>query len=86
MSLLSLPKRMGQVFKDLITTKDGETYAPSRVYWLLTAIQFLALSQWAIIALKQPWDPTSYGTGAGIILTAGGLGVWITRKSEPNEH
>lgn len=77
--------RLWRGFKDLLTTKDGETYAPSRVYWCLAALQFLILSAWSVMAQAQPFNATDFGTGMGLILTAGGIGVWITRKTEPDD-
>lgn len=70
--------------KDLLTTKDGETYAPSRVYWMLGSVTQIALSVWHTVVLQQPFSSTDFGTGMGLILTAGGVGVWITRKTEPD--
>lgn len=81
-----LARRIGGAFKHLLTTKDGETYAPSRVYWCLAALTQIALSLWSTIAQGQPFNSTDFGTGMGLILTAGGVGVWITRRSEPDEN
>lgn len=77
--------RLFGAIKHLLTAKDGETYAPSRVYWCLAALQFLTLAGWSVIAQGQPFNATDYGTGMGLILTAGGIGVWITRKTEPDQ-
>lgn len=83
--MLSWLRRFAGAIKHLLTTKDGETYAPSRVYWCLAALQGLALSAWSVVAQGQAFNFTDFGTGMGLILAAGGLGVWITRKSEPDE-
>lgn len=72
--------------KHLLTAKDNVTYAPSRVYWCIAAAQFVFNSAYALIHLNQPWDPIGYGTGMGLVLTAGGVGVWITRKTEPGQE
>lgn len=71
--------------KHLLTAKDGETYAPSRVYWCIAASQFVINSAIALIAYNQHWDPVAYGMGMSSILVAGGVGVWITRKTEPGQ-
>lgn len=76
---------LGTALKDLLTAKDGVTYAPSRVYWCLGALQFLLLSAWAVIVNKADFAPSAYGEGFGAILIAGGVGVWITRKTEPSQ-
>src|SRR3546814_3354549 len=44
--MLSWLRRFAGAIKHLLTTKDGETYAPYRVYWCLAALQGLALSAW----------------------------------------
>ena len=78
-------RKLRQAIKDILTTKDGATYAPARVYWCLGSVQFLMLAGWSVIVHQTPFNATDYGTGMGLILTAGGVGVWITRKTEP-EH
>lgn len=82
---MSWLRKFAEAFKHLLTAKDGETYAPSRVYWCLAALQFLFLAAWSVMVQAHPFDATSYGTGMGLILTAGGLGVWFTRKTEPGQ-
>ena len=77
-------RRFAGALKHLLTAKDGETYAPSRVYWCLAALAQLFLSLWAVMVIGQPFSSTDFGTGMGLILTSGGLGVWITRKTEPD--
>lgn len=78
-------RRLWTPIKHLLTAKDGETYAPSRVYWCVAAIQFVFNSAFALMALGQLWDPIAYGTGMASILVAGGAGVWLTRKTEPGQ-
>ena len=77
-------RHFGSALRDLLTTKDGVTYAPSRVYWCLAALTQIALSIWSVTLHREPFNSTDFGTGMGLILTAGGIGVWITRKSEPD--
>jgi hypothetical protein len=83
--VFGLLRRFGEAFKHLLTAKDGETYTPARVYWCLAALEFLGLAAWSVIAHGQQFNATDFGTGAGLILTAGGVGVWLTRKSEPDD-
>lgn len=78
-------RRLLEPLKHLLTTKDGETYAPSRVYWCLAAATQVGLTIWSVIAQGNAFSSTDFGTGMGLILAAGGVGVWITRKSEPDE-
>lgn len=77
--------RIGGAIKHLLTAKDGETYTPARVYWCLAALTQIGLSIWHTAVLHQAFSSTDFGTGMGLVLTAGGLGVWITRKSEPDD-
>jgi hypothetical protein len=74
--------RLIGAIKHLLTAKDGETYAPSRVYWMLGALTQVALTIWAVVVHKHDFSSTDFGTGMGLILTAGGVGVWLTRKSD----
>lgn len=77
---------LGRLFgalKHLLTGKDGATYAPSRVYWCLSALTQIFLTIWHVVVAGKDFNSTDFGTGMGLILTAGGVGVWITRKTEP---
>lgn len=79
---------LGRLFgavKHLLTAKDGETYTPARVYWCLAALTQIGLSIWDSVGLAHPFNSTDFGAGMAAILAAGGLGVWMTRKSEPDE-
>jgi hypothetical protein len=58
---------------------------PSRVYWCGSALTQLGLTAWSVLVQAQAFNSTDFGTGMGLILTAGGLGVWITRKTEPDQ-
>lgn len=76
-------RRFFEALKHILTGKDGETYAPSRVYWCLAALSQIVLSFWHVAIHGHDFSSTDFGTGMGLILTAGGVGVWITRKTEP---
>jgi len=78
-------RKLGEAVKHLLTAKDGETYAPSRVYWMLAALTQIGLSVWSVIVHQNDFSSTDFGTGMGLVLTAGGVGVWITRKTEPGQ-
>lgn len=83
--LLRGPQKFGRAVKHLLTIKDGKTYAPSRVYWCLAALTQIILTFWHVMWLGKDFSSTDFGTGMGLILTSGGVGVWITRKTEPDE-
>lgn len=78
-------RRCAGAVKHLLTAKDGQTYTPARVYWCLAALTQIGLSIWHTAILQQSFSSTDFGTGMGLILTAGGAGVWLTRKSEPDD-
>jgi hypothetical protein len=82
-ALIRGPQKFGGVVKHLLTIKDGKTYAPSRVYWCLAALTQITLTFWHVMVLGKDFSSTDFGTGMGLILTSGGVGVWITRKTEP---
>lgn len=87
MPLGSLLKALGAMrplapLKHVLTHKDGETYVPARVYWCLAALAQVGLTAWSVIVHGHDFNSTDFGTGMGLVLTAGGLGVWMTRKSE----
>lgn len=83
--LLRGHQKFGGVVKNILTIKDGQTYAPSRVYWCLAALTQIILTFWHVMWLGKDFSSTDFGTGMGLILTSGGVGVWITQKSEPDE-
>jgi hypothetical protein len=74
-----------QILRDLLTAKDGQTYAPARVYWCVGCVEFVVLAAWSVVKQGNPFDATNYGTGIAAILAAGGCGVWLTRKTEPGQ-
>jgi hypothetical protein len=76
---LSMPAPVRHV----LTGVDGVTYAPSRVYWCLGALTMIVLSVWHVAVLGKDFSATDFGTGMSSILAAGGLGVWMTQKTEP---
>jgi hypothetical protein len=75
----------GGIIKQLLTGRDGETYAPARVYWCVASITHIALTAYGALILKDPSVITAFADGAGIILGGGGVGVWLTRKTEPEQ-
>ena len=65
---------MGAVRKALLflfTEKDNQTLCPLRVFGIPFAIilsnVFIGLSVYNVVALRQPFDYVSFGTGAGLI-------------------
>ena len=75
----------GCALRDMITGVDGQTVAPSRVYWLAASFTTIALSWWHVVVLGKDFNCTDFGTGMGLVLAAGGAAVWATHKTEPKE-
>lgn len=73
---------MLEALKHILTAKDGATYAPSRVYWMLAALTQIVLTAYGVVAQGHEFSSTDFGTGMAAILAAGAAGVWITRKSD----
>lgn len=72
-------------FGHILTHKDNQTVVPARVYWLLGALVQVVLTIWSVVVLGHEFSSTDFGQGMGLVLTAGGVGVWITRKTERDE-
>lgn len=83
---MRLPRfaRLRTILKHINTAADGVTYTPSRVYWCLAALTQIVMSIWHVVVLGHDFSSTDFGTGMAAILAAGGVGVWITRKTEPD--
>lgn len=67
-----------------LTGIDGETYDPARVYLALAVAGFLAATLYAIYK-GQAFDAQAYGIGFGALLAAGGLGVRLKSRTEPEQ-
>lgn len=67
----------------LLTGRDNETLDIGRVLWVAGVLWFMLIGGWAVIGKGQAFDPSGYGTGLGIVLAAGGIGVAAKAKTEP---
>lgn len=56
----------------MFVQQDGTTDL-SRVLGAFTILAFLAYQGYAVIALKQAFDPSAFGTGAAALLAAAGI-------------
>jgi len=73
------------VIKDCLTGIDGVTYDPARVYLAMAVLCFLALEIYMVVLQGKPFDAQSFGLGFGTLLAAGGFGIHIKAKTEPNQ-
>jgi len=67
----------------LLTGSDNHTPDIVRILGALMGIQFIVNSGWALVHLEQAWDPTAYGTGAGLVLAAIGAALGMKALTEP---
>lgn len=76
-------KYFKKIFNDCITGIDQKTVDPSRVYLLVAVIMYNALTAFSVYKDVAKWDMQSYGIGFGAILAAGGVGIALKSKTEP---
>ena len=71
------------IVKHCLTGLDGSTYDPARVYLAGAVLVFLG---GAIVQLVQgkTLDFQAFGTGFGVLLAGGGLGISLKSKTEPD--
>jgi hypothetical protein len=68
-------------FRDLMTGIDGTTYDLARVMGGIGAIPLIVGGFVAI--WRNSFDPTQYGTGFGLVMTALGAALVLKRQTEP---
>ena len=78
--MLELSKR---VIKDCLTVKNGEDYDLGRVGIALCMLGLIGLSAYGVY-LEHKFDAQGFGVGAGTILGAGGFGLSMKSKTEPD--
>ena len=68
---------------DLITERDGQTWCPARIIWILGVIVYLVFTGYTVIhGQGHVFDYTSFATGFSTILAAGAAAVRIKLDSE----
>lgn len=73
--------RVGLLIRYLTTARDNQTPSLIRILALAMGTQFVGLAGWTVVVLKSPFDPSAYGTGAGLLLAALGAALRISMKS-----
>lgn len=69
--------------RELTTSRDNQTPDVIRIGAVLIGLQFVLNAGLDLIILRNPFDPSNYGTGAAAILAATGAALWAKRKDEP---
>ena len=73
---------MRDIFRNLFTGKDGQTFDLGRVLWIKMALAYVALSIVHIVH-GGVFDAMTWATGAGVILGAGGAALGLKASTEP---
>lgn len=76
--------RLPQILKDILTTRDGESYDVIRVGMVVGGTSLIALSGWDTIVNRNPFHPALLGAGLAAIFAGGGFGVGAKVKDEPD--
>lgn len=71
-----------KLLKDSLTGIDNETFSGPKVAGMLVVLSFLGLSV-ADFVMNKKFDPTAFGTGAGLAIAAMGAAVKLSETSEP---
>lgn len=69
--------------RELTTSRDNQTPDVIRIGAVLIGLQFVLNAGLDLIILRNPFDPSNYGTGAAAILAATGAALWAKRTDEP---
>lgn len=76
-------RAVGRFLRYITTARDNQTPDIIRVLGVLMGLQFIALAAWHVGINDRDFDPTSYGTGAGLLLAALGTAMRFARPTEP---
>lgn len=72
---------MNKFIKDCFTTHDGQSWDIGRVLWAVSVLTFLGCAIYALYK-GQAWDAVGFGTGAGLVLAAGGAALGFKKGTE----
>ena len=75
-------KYLKKVFNDCMTGPDGITIDPSRVFWILGMVVFLAFAGHDLYK-NGKFDMVNFGLAYGGLLAAGAAGIKIKETTEP---
>lgn len=71
-----------KLLRDALTGVDNETFSAPKVSGFLVVLSFLGLSI-ADFVMNKKFDPTAFGTGAGLAIAAMGAATKLSESSEP---
>lgn len=70
--------------RELTTSRNNQTPDVIRISTILLLAQFSINSGYDLFGLGNPFEPTDFGTGAGLILAAAGAALLMKQKDEPD--
>jgi hypothetical protein len=74
---------LNQLIKDILTTKDGNSYDNGRVLGTLVVVCFLIFTA-VDIYLNRKFDYVNFGIASGTIFAGVGINLKLKENSEPN--
>jgi hypothetical protein len=79
---MSGDSKLGNFFKHSLTGGDNETWDVGRILWALGTLVFLGCTVYSLVQ-GAVWDAVKFGTGFGLVLAGGGLGIKLKENTEP---
>ena len=65
--------------KNMLADATG-TYEIAKASGALVVLTYIGLAVYAVVAKGQPFDPQSFGIGAGAVIAAMGAALKLTQK------
>jgi hypothetical protein len=70
--------------KDVLTTRDGESFDVIRVGMVLSCATLLGLAAWDVVVNKNTFNALTFGSGVAALFAGGGVGIGAKAKDEPD--
>jgi hypothetical protein len=74
---------MLNIFKQLLTGKDGETHDIARWLGALSVLVFLGITIDVVVVQRCAWNMTEFGIGIGAVFASVGAFIRLKQDSEP---
>lgn len=75
-------ERLAEIAKHSLTGVDNRTYDIGRLLWFVGTISYIVYTGIHMYH-NGTFNPIDYGTGLGIALAGGGIGVAVKKEAEP---
>jgi hypothetical protein len=77
---------MGNIFKDIVTGIDNQTYDIGRLSYIIGLLVFLGLEIYVVAWKAIPFDMQAFGISFGAMLASLGAALNLKAKTEPGER